>query len=287
MVKKSLAVLSYLVSILACFPVQAQTLTLDELIKISKVTFINADAYLSGKGWQLSVLPASANNDSTFKAAWSIDVHNAKYEPQQISNVLLIWKKSSSLVFPILVYRTRSRHSFDAIKARVLSYNMEEQGGFTDSTGIGSVYYGATYEAVLHVSPSTVDDPLCYAAQIQLHGLTKVYIETEDGTLKPKWRKLIMYGWKAFKNEGAVIRAQPNDTSKVLEQVVKGDLVIIPKGWAQDCPECGDNYYKAWLPADEKHQDKFDTMISPGVLSSGYYGYVLKSELHYQRLSSE
>ena len=89
-----------------------------------------------------------------------------------------------------------------------------------------------------------------------------------------------MYGWKAFKDEGAVIRAQPDATSKVLQRVAKGDLVIIPEGDSQECPECGEDYYRASFISDEIKP------IDLGV-RLGSKGYVLKSDLKYGRLSPE
>jgi len=216
------------------------------------------------------------DNDSIKHQAWVFNGAVGKGSRKRVAEVHLFWRTGEAST---LVYYTRDRIAFDAIKAKILAYKMERQGQFMEGNIIGNLYYGNKYQVELSVTSSTVS-AMPYAIRLTLHGLTKVYTENNEGKLEPEWRKLVMYGYKVYKEGGALIREQPSDTSRVLQKLTKGDLVIIPNDKnGVNCPECGDEYYQAWLPPDEKQMKEL------GIIdANGYRGYILKSELEYRQL---
>lgn len=255
--------------------VQGQSLTFDELIKINTIDFVSVDEYLSPKGWILEQMPPK--KDSIIWQAWLFDSHYNGSKIKSISEVTISCRYGET---PTIRYATSDRRYFDAIKTRCSLYKMEQQGVISNDDGIGSLYYGANYQLEILISPLSDEKPTRYSAMLQRHGLTKMYTEADDGTFKPEWRKLIVYGWKAFKDEGAIIRAQPNDSSKILQQVPKGELVIIPEGDSQECLECGENYYRASFNSDEIKPIELGVPL-------GSKGYILKSDLRYGKLKAQ
>lgn len=241
------------------------------MITIGKKSFVDADAYLNRKGWQLSELPEELNNDSIQTAAWKIDSPSNR-EKLSIAEVVLQFRIGQK---PMVQYFTIKRHCFDSIKNSVTSLRMEDQGSVS-SSGIGSLYYGTTYAVVLSIVPPKDNASLHYVVQLKAHGLTKLYSQQEDGSYKSEWRQLIMHGYKSLPDSGTIIYSTPDSTSSALGRVEKGELLLVKP----ECSECGDDYYKISIHLDNNKS-------SP--MSDDYYsiGYVLKSEVEYKRLTTE
>jgi len=247
-------------------------LSLNDLIIISKKSFIDADSYLSHKGWRFTEAPEASNNDSTRTATWIVNssTKNAKLPTAEVALQYRIGQKAH------VEYYTVRRDYFDLIKKNIASFQMEEQGSIAQSSGIGSLYYGAKYAVALHISPPTGDTPLYYKVEIDAHGLTKLEVSQDDGSYKSEWRHLIMYGYKSLPESGTTIYSKPDSNSQVLTRVAKGELLIVK----HECSECGEDYYKISI-----HTDSSDS--NPMNANFFSVAYILKSEVEYKKLPSE
>jgi len=173
--------LTVLLGLAVAMPGHAQSVTLDELIRLRPQDAVAVNSYLAARGWKLSDYPA---DDSTRSACW-VYLDRAKHT---VGQVLLTYQEGKPT---LITFATTQRPAFEAVRAKVAAYDMESQGTAV-SKGDGSVwtkYYGATYEVQLHVFTPPNEPATWYATHLKPHGLTRYYVE---GEAEPRWGHVVL-----------------------------------------------------------------------------------------------
>lgn len=147
MTKKHFFSLLYLLMVLN---LQAQRLTLDDLIVVQKADLAELTTFLGNKGWTFHHSTLPTNDDYG-----EISFAHSKQEFEDKASAWLHLLYSDSLPVRVL-YQTASREVYQSFKNKIAAYGMEQDSQTIAEGSISTAYTGKNYAVI--ITHTTTDE---------------------------------------------------------------------------------------------------------------------------------